>query len=183
MDESFIREYRALRRETGYPANVCHGVVKNATRVRQWERDHVEFPTWEGGWQVHPITGMDDGLHYTVRILVDTDAGRPEDNGDCYDDDDVKAWERDEWHYHVVTVECADPRSGADGEDTLGGIDAGSYWTSVTLLDTDQQVLSAVLDYGMLGNARSNLLDALHVKARAENDARDAVRGLPMLTR
>jgi hypothetical protein len=180
LDETFVRDYLRLRREHNDPARIAHAVVKESRKVREWESEHVGDPEWDywEGAHVLPVD-LGDGLDYRVTMEVDHDSGRPEDNGDCYDAEDIKAWEDDRWHYYVVTVKCSDPRSGAEASEALGGIDAGDYYWSQTLLDTDRQVWAAVLDYDVLGNARGELLDSLHSSALAESAARDVARGLP----
>ena len=44
------------------------------------------------------------GLSYRVTVVPDLDAGRPEDNGDCYTPAQIAAWSRDDWLYVGVIV-------------------------------------------------------------------------------
>lgn len=90
------------------------------------------------------ITDADPVWDFRVEIRYDAEAGRPENNGDVYDADmmlrksgeeaarwardAVKAWERDEWCFAVITVTPVRKDSGvvfAGSADSLGGCDYG----------------------------------------------------------
>ena len=84
------------------------------------------------------------GVTVTYEIWRDTDS-TPED-AECYDPEDIAAWNKDEWHYYGVTVTAT--MGTFEAEESLGGIDAGDYWESpANPLDTEQQVMSAALDH------------------------------------
>lgn len=167
LDPAGVRLYRRLRADH-VPAAHAFRTARHAADVRRFELDHVT-PADDSA-ALH-ITRPGDPLTYRFTSEVDLDVGRPEDNGDCYDDDDVRAWEQDRWHYWLLEVEVTD---GTDtGTAVLGCVDAGDYWQSQCGLDTEQQLLSVVAFYGLLDEARADLE---HARARRHADALEDYR-------
>jgi len=65
------------------------------------------FTTGFGGYVCHgdSIECVVDGITYTARLVLDTDT-RP-DEYECYDEKDIDAWKRDEWHYYGVVLSAS----------------------------------------------------------------------------
>jgi hypothetical protein len=70
--------------------------------------------------------GTVDGFEINARIVPDTDA-RPDDC-DCYDAEDLAAWQRDDWSY-VGTIVTASREGIELGESSLWGSEYGSLPT------------------------------------------------------
>lgn len=135
--------YRRLR-ETGMAPPLAVQVLRTKREIDALDWKHEgDGPNGEG-----VFTLTKDGLAYEVTIGVDEHAGRPEDNGDCYDADDIDAFDRGLWNYYYVTVTAPN-----GGEDSMGGIDAGDYFKRYSLLDAAEQVLACLLGYSMLETA------------------------------
>jgi hypothetical protein len=143
-----LRDYRALRRN-GATADHAHAMAKRAETVRAFIAEHVGEETYTSKGTSYPVTL--DGWTFRVTFEQD-DIGRPEENGDCYDAEDIDAWERDRWTYYYVGVETVTPN--ASGSAGLGGVVAGDYWEPGCRLDTEGQLWADLLDHDLLGEAR-----------------------------
>lgn len=93
-----------------------------------------------------------DGHTYLVELRWDEYVRNPRDEGDCYSDEDVEAWRRDEWHYGVLRVS----RQGEAGEGVayLGGVEYGDYWPG----DEAYQVWHLIGD--MIAEVEADLLES-----------------------
>lgn len=135
---------------------------------------------------VHKVS-LPAGAVATVRT-PDDDSRRPDDNGeDCYDADDVAAWERNEWIYAgtVVTVTLAD---GREGEASIWGTEVGPYWPGTdrsqiwhNVPDLVAEALAEALEQTLSWEERatatkSTLLDALASWDGTAEHLHDAVR-------
>lgn len=162
IDPHTVADYRAMR-ALGQSASRAHAIVKHVREVRSFERDYV---TEEDPGNDTRLIIVHNGLTYSVAVEPDGGIG-PEDY-DCYEDEDIRAYERGEWGYVHITVTVR--VDGFKGVDSLGGVDVGEHWRSVSRLDATQQIISAVLDNEMLDSACHAAL-----RARAESD-RDYIR-------
>jgi|SRR5882762_4873242 len=157
IDPRTLADYRA-ERALGMSASRAHAIVKHVREVRSFERDYVTED--EAGNDTRLII-VHNGLTYSVAVEPDDVVG-PEDY-DCYEDEDIRAYERGDWSYVHITVTVR--VDGFKGTDSLGAVDVGEHWRSVSRLDATQQVISAVLDNEMLDSACHAAL-----RARAEAD-------------
>lgn len=153
------RDYKSFR-DQGMPASRARQTLQHVRDVRAFEQDHVT----EVGESSYVITV--DGVVYSVTVERDEVTG-PRDF-DCYEDDDVAAYDNGNWSYVHITVSVT--VDGFKGTDSLGGVDVGDHWQTVSRLDTAQQIIAAVLDNEMLDSACHAAL-----RARAESD-RDYIR-------
>ena len=146
MITDYIRKsYTGLRR-TGVPAQHAFGIARAAQDIRTFEAEHVTYLS-SGAAQVD----LGDGWVYTVD--ADWDQHADPADADCYSAEDVAAFERDDWFFALIKVTAT---RGKVSETTyLGGVEVGHYWSRHTLLDAEQQALSAARDYDLFGEART----------------------------
>lgn len=165
----------ALRRETkrldiytklraqGYPAIHAHRYAGHVMAVREFVAQLPDYDVSNDGAQVWEFER--DGWSVTVRVDRDDTYyadGLPD--GDCWSAQDIDAWKNDEWHEYVATVTVEN--GNASGTDSLGGIDAGDYWERSSLMSTEEQGWSVIIEHDMIENAKSDALDAFETKMR-----------------
>lgn len=72
------------------------------------------------------ISREDLPYDFRVEVVKDLD-GRPDDF-DCYSEDDVAAWKRDDWEYIIVTVTPVSGEVAYEGAaQSLGGVEYGFF--------------------------------------------------------
>lgn len=126
--------YRSLRRErtAAFAFHIVKSTRDAAAVLTHGSTSGSPYGSPTAGYDVdltalRRTTGVDVPDGHVVRLYVYHDAdGKPADY-ECYSDEDIAAWKRDEWTYVGVSVVVMRP-DGATGESALWGIEQGDYW-------------------------------------------------------
>lgn len=152
-----IQTYRA-NRKAGVPAIYAAGIARHVEMVRRFESERVEDVSGPHRYYDRFTVTDDEGTpRWTIRVTDDYYAD-PADS-DCYDADDIRAFESQDAWFAIVSVTYHMADGLPEGRDTLGGVDVGWYWeTPQSPLTVAQQILSTVLEHGMLEEARQDAI-------------------------
>jgi hypothetical protein len=110
----------------------------------------------EAGWT------LPDGWTVKAEMSADEWATHPRDEYDCYDEDDLAAYDRGDWWFAIVVVIVADAAGRTWGASSIGGVEAGTLaGTFLDPLSDEPGEYSPIREHDLIGEALRDALKSL----------------------